>query len=83
MKRLLATLIVIVCLSFPALGGHVLGSGVWCDCDSPGSHVNGQSTTGISDSHDGTLDNTEQPSTPDYELAWLLLAVVIYLRAKA
>ena len=35
MKRLLATLILILCLSFPALGGHVYGSGYACSCGTP------------------------------------------------
>ena len=81
MKRLLATLTLILCLSFPVLAGHVLGTGRYCECNNPNSHVNGQSI-GISDGK-GTLENIEQPTTPDIELAWLLLAVVIYLRAKA
>lgn len=56
--------------------------GRYCDCNDPNSHVGGQSLDD-GDGHEGTLDNTEHPTTPDDKLAWLLLAVVIYLRAKA
>ena len=64
MKRLLATLTLILCLSFPVLAGHRYGRRWYCDCNDPNSHVSGQSLN-ISDGHEGTLDNTEQPTTPD------------------
>jgi hypothetical protein len=82
MKRLLATLTLIICLSFPILAGHTQASGVWCNCDDPSSHINGQSTTGISDGHEGTLDNVDQSTTPDLELALLLLAMLFLLKPK-
>jgi hypothetical protein len=36
MKRLLATVTIILFLSFPAYAGHVLGTGVYCDCGTSG-----------------------------------------------
>jgi hypothetical protein len=82
MKRFLATLTLIVCLSSPAFAGHVFPTGVWCNCDDASSHVNGQSSTGISDGHEGTLDNVDQSTAPDLELTLLLLAMLLLLKPK-
>lgn len=73
-----------MCLSFPVLAGHTQTSGgAWCECNNPDAPhtMSGQSITNVSDDK-GTSDSTGHPTTPDYELALLLLAVVILLRAK-
>ena len=64
MKRFLATLTLIVCLSFPVQAGHVFGTGYACSCGTPscvedyegecgGHQINQQSTP--SDLGSGTL----------------------------
>ena len=74
MKRLLATLMLIVCLSFPAKAGHVLGSGIYCECDNPASHT-----------LNGTVRDSNQESAPDsdVDLGLFLVAVLLYLKARA
>jgi hypothetical protein len=69
MKRLLATLTVIMCLSFPVFGGHVLGTGVYCECDNPQHGMFGL-----------TVENEaeiKQDSTPNDEVSELDLLIDI------
>ena len=72
MKRLVATLTLILCLSFPVFAGHVQG-GEFCTCNNPESHLN------------GVVRDNNQETTPDsaVDLGLLLVAVFLYLRAKA
>jgi hypothetical protein len=71
MKRLVATLTLILCLSFPVFAGHVqVGGYGWCECDNPESH--------------NTLNGPVQESAPESEtLGLLLVAVLLYLKARA
>ena len=38
MKRLLSVCLLMLCLSFPVFGGHVLEGGRWCECNNPQQH---------------------------------------------
>lgn len=74
MKRLLATLTLILCLSFPVFAGHVQG-GEFCSCNNPESH-NGPSGL-VRD------DNQEQAPVSSFELGLVLIAVLLYLKSRA
>ena len=71
MKRLLSVCLLILCLSFPVFAGHTTSGFGWCECDNPASHLNG-----------AVLEDT-QDTAPDFELGLVLVAVLLYLRAKA
>ena len=79
MRRLLATLTIIVCLSFPALGGHVLGSGFSsCECGTPGCI---EDYPGECDGHRAT---SQQSTSSDLgsESLLILAALMLWLRLK-
>jgi hypothetical protein len=77
MKRLLATLTLILCLSFPALAGHVQADGVYCDCNNPDHTMNTRSAdTGI-------VEGKNQDSTPETELGLILMLLAAWLKVKA
>jgi hypothetical protein len=78
MKRLLATLTLIVCLSFPVQAGHVFGSGAPCECgtkscveDYPGECA-------------GHFATQQSESPTDFSgLGIVLVALLYWLRARA
>ena len=78
MKRLLAVLLLILCLSFPALAGHTYGGGYACSCETPGC---------IED-YPGECDGnrrTQQGTSPKDETAVLgivIVALLLWLRMK-
>ena len=73
MKRLVATLMLILCLSFPVLAGHVMGDR-YCECDNPGSH----NTLNMSAEN----EKDTQDSASEIELG-LILFILLFLKAKA
>jgi hypothetical protein len=77
MKRLLATLTLILCLSFSALAGHTQLGGRYCPCDNP------ESCSGLNvRANDSTLqDDGTQQNVPDVAVALLLLMIRLKLRA--
>jgi hypothetical protein len=80
MKRLLAVLMLILCLSFPVLAGHQQIGGAYCVCGAPDcicdpGEVPMYQTTSSFES--GTL------SDPASELAIAILALLFWLRLKA
>ena len=75
MKRLLATLTLILCLSFPVLAGHVLPGGYACSCEQTGC---------IEDFPGECGGNTNQQSTPsDLGSGTLLILAALLLGLKA
>ena len=76
MKRLLATVTLIICLSFPAHAGHVFGNGVYCTCGTPGCV---EDYVGECDGH-GTQQNTS--SNLGSESLLVLAAIILWLRLK-
>lgn len=78
MKRLLATLTLIVCLSFPVLAGHVVGEAGYCDCNNP----NGPHPMSAQSGDCGTVQDKNQDSTPDTELGLILILLATLLRIK-
>jgi hypothetical protein len=69
MKRLVGSLLLIVCLSFPVLAGHVPIGGIgWCECDDPRSH---------------TLNMQTEEDQPLDILSLGFEAVLLYLKARA
>ena len=75
MKRLLATLILIMCLSFPTYAGHVQSTGVACSCN----------TAGCIEDYEGECGghHTNQQSTPsDLGSGTLLILAALLLGLK-
>lgn len=80
MRRFAAVLLLIICLTFPALGGHTVAGGNWCQCGSPGCICDpGETPQGTT--HNET-DET-QDTTPIEELSLCLVAVLLFLRIRA
>ena len=79
MKRLLATLTLILCLSFPVLAGHVQADGVYTVIATTpkATQINTQS------GDCGTVQEKNQESTPDTELGLILLLLAAWLGIKA
>ena len=80
MKRLLAVLTLIFCLSFPSFAGHHSVGGGYCECGAPGCICDpGENPRGSS------ADNPEKGAPTDVpsELAIALLALLLWLRLKA
>jgi hypothetical protein len=66
----------ILCLSFPVFAGHVQGGGFgYCPCDNPESH----------NTLNGVIRDDSQETAPnsDITLGLLLIAALLYLKAKA
>ena len=76
MKRLLATLTLILCLAFPVFAGHTTGDNRYCDCNDPENCTNSLTI------QPGTQLN---PATDDatLKLGILLAALVLLLKVKA
>jgi hypothetical protein len=88
MKRLFAVCLLMLCLSFPAFGGHTLGGGRYCEC----TPVNGTcpccsaselAQTAIADTEPVTApaDPTRADSSLEFEI--LIVTLLLWLRLKA
>jgi len=67
-----------LCLSLPAFGGHTLGGGSYCECNTPG----------CVEDYPGECDRaaTNQDETPKdvtSELGIAIVALLLWLRLKA
>ena len=80
MKRLLATLTLIVCLSFPAYAGHVFSDGASCDCGTKGCI---EDYPGECDGHYAATQQNESPADATAELGIMIVALLFWLRLKA
>ena len=79
MKRLLAVLLLMLCLSFPVFAGHTLQGGYACECrtagcieDYPGECF-GQ----------GTNQQSNSPSDDSAALGIVIVALLFWLRLRA
>ena len=79
MKRLLATLTLILCLSFPVLAGHVLADGV----DTVIATIPKATPMSAQSGDCGTVQDKNQESTPDTELGLILILLAAWLGIKA
>ena len=87
MKRLFAVCMLMLCLSFPAIAGHALPGGAYCDCtpingSCPCCSASDLSQTAISDSEPVTepADSTGADLLPELEV--LTVALLLWLRLK-
>jgi hypothetical protein len=78
MKQLLATVTLILCLSFPAAAGHVQIGGFWCDCNNPESCTTGQLREGTEQTTDEP-QNSETYNDAVSELDLILEAFILWL----
>ena len=77
MKRLLATIMLIVCLSFPVQAGHVFGTGYACSCEQAGCIEDYPGECG------GHRASQQAPTTDFSGLAIVLVGLLFWLRTKA
>ena len=79
MKRLLATVTLILCVSFPALAGHVQSTGYACSCGTPGCI---EDYPGECSGH-GAGQQSSTPTDLGSESLLVLAALVLWLRFKS
>jgi hypothetical protein len=84
MKRVLATLILIICLSFSVLAGHVHPSGGWCECGAPSCICDpGETPQGTTFDETANETQDDNQNTPAEELSLCIVAVLLFLRITA
>ena len=87
MRKLLWGCLLLLCLSFPALGGHTVINGGYCDCGAPGCICDpGERPLGNRVSEpDGVPDKSTQDTPADFgsETLLVLAALLLVLRYKA
>jgi hypothetical protein len=74
MKRSLVVLSLILCLSFPALAGHSLPGGFYCDCNDP-IHANASMTI----ENGEEIQQDEAPNYEESELDLMIEALLILI----
>jgi hypothetical protein len=80
MKRLVAVLSLIICLSFPVFAGHTQSGNAYCDCPTAGCIEDYPGECG------GLYAATQQsksPSNAAAELGIVIVALLLWLRLKA
>ena len=88
MKRFLSVSLLMLCLSFPAFGGHIVIGGAYCDCTPTGDVCRCCGTSGLSrttiEEKEPVAENADSNSTDSLpEFALLLSGILIWLRLKA
>ncbi len=79
MKKLLAVLLLILSLSFPALAGHTVAGGYACTCDMPGCI---EDYPGECNGHN-TNQQGQSPKGGTVEFSIVIVALIFWLRLKA
>ena len=74
MKRLCLVWLFILFLSFPALGGHNVPGGFYCECDNPESHLS------LTTQEDEISWDTNQASAPETDFGLLLQVLLLLVR---
>jgi hypothetical protein len=82
MKRLVAVVSLIICLSFPVLGGHTQSGDSYCDCGTAGCVESYPGECGSNYQPVRTRQN-ESPRDVNAELGILIVAVLLWLRLRA
>jgi predicted NBD/HSP70 family sugar kinase len=80
MKKLLSVSLLMLCLSFPAFGGHTLGGGAACNCGTPGCVEDYPGECGSKRSV--ATQPIESPTDAAAEAGILLVALLFWLRLK-
>ena len=87
MKRLLGVCMLVLCVSFPAFGGHTVAGDhySYCDCNTPGCL---EDYPGECDSDNKTRSTPANapdgaPESGTAELGVVLVALLLWLRLKA
>ena len=75
MKRFFSGCLLMLCLSFPALGGHTVSGGFYCDCTDP-EHV----AWGIVIEDEEDIQQNEPPSNELSELDIFIDVLLIMIR---
>ena len=57
MKRLVSVCLLMLCLSFPVFGGHVLQGGRYCDCSDPNHGLMGLTVESEAEIKHGSTPN--------------------------
>ena len=82
MKRVLAVLSLIICLSFPVFAGHTQVGDNYCDCHTAGcvEDYPGECGSGY---RPMTTHQTNAPSDATAELGIVIVALLLWLRMRA
>jgi len=82
MKRLLSVVLLMLCLSFPVMGGHTL-PGNWCECGAPGCICDpGEVPLGQSSHAVPKPDKTTHSTPTDFGSGTLLVLAVLLLMLR-
>ena len=79
MKRSLAVLLLMLCLSFPAFAGHTFAGGYACSCGTVGCI---EDYPGECDGH-GAGQQSNTPNDGTAEIAIVMVALLFWLRLRA
>jgi hypothetical protein len=79
MKRLLAVLLLMLCLSFPAFAGHTVAGGYACECGTVGCVADYE---GECNGH-GANQQSQSPGSGAVELSIVIVALMLWLRLRA
>ena len=80
MKRFLAVSLLMLCLSFPAFGGHAVVGGSPCSCGTAGC---AEDYPGECPKTNSALPSGKAPSDGTAEWGITLVAILFWLRLKA
>jgi hypothetical protein len=68
-----------------AFAGHVLTSGVYCECNDPNTHTGAESISAVPDQDDGSLDQVDSPvcdssdSGLDFDSGAVMIALALFI----
>ena len=79
MKRVLAVLLLMLALSFPAFGGHTVVGNYACSCDTAGCI---EDYPGECEGHN-THQQSQSPNEGTVEFSIVIVALMLWLRLKA
>ena len=81
MKRLVAVLSLIICLSFPVFAGHTQVGDNYCDCGTRGCIEDYPGECG--GGHNAVIQPSKTPDDATAEIGILLVALLFWLRMKS
>ncbi len=85
MKRLLGVCMLILWVSFPALGGHTVAGDSYCSCDTPNclEDYPGECGGKLPSTLTTAPDSDDAPESGTAELGIVLVTLLLWLRLKA